>query len=251
MHKENIITELKTAVQIVLFNKTAMSNVAADKSKTKFGLYIIIAGALLTLVSQLIFMGGFISLMGGLKSALMQVVMAIISIYVLSLIAQKVFNGKGRHDEFFRVVAYASILGWLGALAPLTVVALGLLAGGGIMMLLSLVIGVWGLILIVKILSHVHKLSGGRIAGTIIVMLIIVALVSKVFGFNSMYNSKVSGSYDFSGFGGNSGNIEVVDENNFEMNIPTDEGTGSVKMEDGKMTITGPDGEVMEINIPQ
>ncbi len=251
MNKEGIISELKTAVQVVLFNKTAMSHVAADKKKTKFGLYIIIAGALLTLISQLIFMGGFISLMGGLKSALMQVVMAIISIYVLSLIAQKVFKGKGKHDEFFRVAAYASILGWIGALSPLIFGLFGLFGSASIIMLLSLVIAIWGLILIVKILAFVHKLSGGAIAGTIIVMLVLVAIVSKIFGYNSMYSTRVSGNYNFGGLDESSGMIDVIDENNFEMNIPTDEGIGGVKMEDGKMTITGPDGEVMEISIPQ
>ncbi len=250
MNKEGIISELKTAVQVVLFNKTAMSHVAADKSKTKFGLYIIIVGALLTLVSQLIFMGGFITLIGGLKSALIQVVMTIISIYVLSLIAQKVFKGKGKHDEFFRVVAYASVLGWIGALTPLVFGLFGLLGGATIVMLLGLTMGIWGIILLVKILAFVHKLSGGRIAGTIIVMLILVAIVSKIFGYNSMYSTRVSGSYNLGGFGDSGGNLEILDENNFEMNIPGADG-GSFKMEDGNVTITGPDGKVMEINVPQ
>ncbi|MBN2086907.1 YIP1 family protein [Candidatus Peregrinibacteria bacterium] len=248
MNKNNITAEIKTAINVVLFDKTAMNHVMADKKKTVFGLYIIIASAVLALITQLVFMGKFLSLSFVIKGAIMQVIMAVISIYLLSLIAQKVFGGKGKHDEFFRVASYASILGWLGALGPVLAGALGAFTGGAVTMVLSLAVLIWGIVLIIKILALVHKLSGAKIAGTLIVMLIVVAIFSKLFNYGSMGRTNYSGNFEIPG--GSMGNIDVMDEDNFEMTVPTDEGTGSVKMVDGKMTIQGPDGQVMEINIP-
>ncbi len=238
MNKENIITELKTAIQVALFKHTDMHHVASDKHKTPYAFYIIIGAAVLGLIGQQFFSGFFKPTLGmGIGMAVIQIVMTIVGIYVVSVIAKSIFKGQAKHDEFFRVLAYGMIVSWLTILP-----------------MLGLISAIWGLILLFVILKVIHKLTTGGAIGTIIVGFIVIGVISMllapVFGkFGFGYQMK--GSYDFGGFGGDRGTIDMVDEDTFEMNIDTEDGTGNVKMDDGKVTITGPDGEMMEFNIPQ
>ncbi|MBU0577515.1 YIP1 family protein [Patescibacteria group bacterium] len=248
MHETSFVSELKRAVQIVLFNEQEMNHLAGDKGKTKYGLYIIITGALLVLLSNMAFLSGFVFIGSSLFMALKQVLIMIIGIYLTSLIAQKVFKGHGTHDGFFRVAAYGSILAWLGALQPFLMRIFGIF--GGAFGLFSLIVGIWSLILMYVIIKTVHKLASGGALGTMAIMIGISIIIGMLLGYGKGGYGYMNKSYDFATPFGEA-TVDVLDEDSFEMNIPGEDGMGNVRMEDGTMTITGPDGETMTITIPE
>jgi hypothetical protein len=226
----SFLNEVKTAIRVALFKHQDMHHVASDKHKTPYAFYIIIGAAVLSLIGQQLFAGFFKpTLWMGIGMAVIQVVMTIVSIYIISVIAKSIFKGQAKHDEFFRVLAYAMIVSWL-IIFPIP--------------MLGLISAIWSLILLFVVLKVIHKLTTSSAIGTIIIGFIIVSVIfvilSPVFS-KFGFGYSIKDSFNFGKVGGNS----------FEMNIPTEEGTGNVKVEGGKMTITGPDGETVEVTIPQ
>jgi hypothetical protein len=215
--------ELLSAWQIATFKKHVMHSVAQDKHKTAFGYYIIIAAAIIGAIGQQLFMSWFKpTLMQSLGMTIMQIIMTVIGIYVLSFIAKSIFKGHASHDQFFRVAAYAMIVMWISIIPALSIIG-----------------GIWGLILIFVILKVVHKLTTGGAIGTLIIgfvaMMIISAILSPIFAKLGYGGFKYKGGYDLRG--------------GYEMEVPGEDG-GTVKVDEGKMRITTPEGEVMEIEIP-
>ncbi|MBU0728054.1 YIP1 family protein [Patescibacteria group bacterium] len=239
MHNQSFLDDVKTAMQVAFFKQADMHHVASDKSKTKSALLIIVVAALLSFLGQQFFSSWVKpALTTGLLMSLFQVIMMVVGIYVMSFVAQKIFKGSGAHDAFFRVLGFAVIVSWI-SLIPM----------------LGLISALWSLALVFVILKAVHKLTTGGAIGTIIVSIVIMGLIGMVtaplfggYGMGSI--GKFRGeTYKFNTpYGG--ATMDVEDEDTFEMSVPTEEGTGNVKMEDRKMTITSPDGEVMEITIP-
>ena len=274
MDKTSIINELKTALQIALLKHKEMHEVAADKGKTKYAYMILIAVAVLGFIGQQLFTSFFKpSLLGGIGMAIYQLVMMVVGIYVMSIVAKSIFKGSAKHDEFFRTMAYGGIVG-----AVMIVPMLGFIAG------------IWSIVLLVVILKTVHKLTTGGAIGTIIISIIILGLLGMILGKMGLgygYGG-MRGSYQFEGFGAKGvinmdgddyrmdfkaengeeggtvkmedGQVTVTDESgdttgtmeydeNGDYEVNTAD--GSVKMEDGKVTITGPDGKLMQIEVPQ
>jgi len=233
MHKDNLMTEIKTALNVALLKHNVMHSVASDKKKTSYAFLILVIAALASGLG-LKFFGGFISPSWGmvLSMALYQVISAIIGIYVLSLIAKSIFKGHAKHDEFFRVVAFGMIVTWLS-----------------IYPLLSIVGGIWALVVIFVALKVVHKLTTGGTIGALLVTIVAMALLSMLLaptlgalGIKGMY----MGGMEFKG----GDMMDFYKDGDFKMDIDTEDGEGSVEMKDGKMIIEGPDGEKMEISIP-
>ena len=236
--KTSLLSEIKTAVQIALFKKADMHHVASDKHKTPYAYYIIIISAILGLIGQQLFLPIKPGWGMAIGMAVMQIIMTIIGIYILSIIAKSIFKGHAKHDEFFRVMGYTLVIGFLSILP-----------------MLGLIVAIWGLILVFVILKTIHKLTTGGAIGTIIVGIIIMAvvsmIVSPIFGKIGL-DSGMRGKFDIEkikGMGGVEGTMEVVDEDSFEFNMEGEEG-GNIKMDDGKVTIEGPGGQKMEFTIP-
>lgn len=229
---DKIIKEIKTAIDVALFKHPVMHHVAGDKNKMQYAYGIIVAAALLSLIGGQIFTGVFAFPLGtAIGMAVSQIIFTIIGIYILSVIAKSIFKGHAAHDAFFRVMAYALIVTWVSIVPPLAIIG-----------------AIWGLILTFVILKVIHKLTTGGAIGAILVAIIAMALVSLilspilgVFGISSMPSEfKFKGSDSF---------LEMnKDKDDFEINVG---GEGSIKMEDGKMTIKGADGKVIEINVPE
>ena len=224
-HTSNYKKELKEALDIALFKKPAMHAVAAEKGKTTFGYYIIIAGALLGVIGQQIFPAFFKpGLIFSLVMGIMQVIMAVVGIYVLSYIAKKLFKGHAQHDQFFRVTAYGMIIMWLGLIPQLSIIS-----------------GIWGLLLVFVILKTVHKLTTGGAVGSILVAIIALWIISYIlspvygkFGMGSMMN--------FSGYG----NSVRYDGSKVNVN-----GEGEVTFGKDTMKYTNEKGETVEWKIPK
>jgi len=234
MEKDNIVAEAKTAFNVALLKHNVMHSVASDKKKTTFALGILVVAALASGLG-LKFFGGFFSpsWLMVLSMAIYQVISAIIGIYVLSVVAKSIFKGQAKHDAFFRVMAFGMIVTWLSIFPPLSIIG-----------------GIWALVVVFVALKVVHKLTTGGAIGALLVSIVAMALVMMILspvmamlGMGGMY----SGGVQFNK-GGNM--MDFYKDDSFEMDIDTEDGEGSVKMEDGKMIIEGPDGEKMEISIP-
>ena len=224
MNQKNCIAEVKEAINVALLKDKAMHAIAGAKDKNKYAVMILAASALLSLIGQQFIMPSWAtpSLPYGILMAVVQVVMAIVGFYIMSFIAKAIFKGTAKHDEFFRVAAYANIVGWLT-----------------IIPFLGIVSAIWGLVLIFVILKTIHKLTTGGAIGTIIVSVIIIAIVGMI----------LSPVYAMLGLGGS----PMMQgwkgaEKGFNFNIDGDE--GNVQMKNGKMKITGEDGQAVEFEMP-
>jgi hypothetical protein len=216
--KINYKKELKEALDIALFKQPAMHAVAQEKGKTTFGYYIIIAGALLGLIGQQLFPAFFRpSFLFGIIMAVMQVVMAVIGIYLVSYIAKKVFKGHAQHDQFFRVASYAMILMWLSLIPQLSIIS-----------------GLWGLALMFVILKVIHKLTTGGAIGTIVIAALLMFVVSAIL--SPVYTK-------FGGFG-------VMGKMNYGSGNINLNGAGNVEFGGDTMKYTNEKGETMEWKIP-
>lgn len=216
---------IRTAIDVALLKHSTMHHVAGDKNKTMFALGVIIVAALLSGIG-LRYFGGFLSLSiaGIITSAIFQIVSTIIGLYVLSIVATSLFKGHAKHDAFFRVMGFGLIVTWLSVIPVLGIIG-----------------GVWALVILFSALKVIHKLTTGAALGTIVVSIVVMFIVNLIL-IPAFALVGISGqnALDFGSFRGDG----------FNMNFRSDEGTSSVEMDDGKMTITGPDGEVLEIEIP-
>jgi hypothetical protein len=274
MDKTSIINELKIALQIALLKKKEMHEVALEKGKTKYAYLILVAVAVLGFIGQQLFGPFKPSFLSGLGMAIYQLVMMVVGIYVMSMVAKSIFKGSAKHDEFFRVMAYGGVVG-----AVMIVPMLGFISA------------IWSLVLLVVILKTVHKLTTGGAIGTIIISIIILGLFGMILGKIGLgygYGG-MKGSYKFDSFGGkgtinvdknggfkmdfkgnngeeggtvnvDNGQVKVTDENgdttgtmkydengNLEVNTEN----GSAKMENGTVTVTGPDGKLIQVEVPK
>jgi len=223
----NFINEIKEAWQIALFKQPAMHKIAQDKSKTIYGYYIIIAGAILSFLGQQIFSAWYWpSMTYGLVMAVMQVVMAVIGIYVVSFIAKKIFKGQAMHDQFFRATAYGMIIMWLSIIPQLTIIS-----------------GIWGLILLYLLLVNVHKLTSGGAVGTIIVSIVVSMVISALLTplYFRLGSYGIMGGMQFS----NSGKTIDLSGNKIDAGD-----AGKVEFGTNTMKITNEKGEVIEVKIP-
>ncbi|MFC1733455.1 Yip1 family protein [candidate division KSB1 bacterium] len=230
--------EVKTAWQIATLKKHVMHHIAGDGKKTVFGYYIIIAAAILGMLGQMIigirvpFMGVIRpALLPALGGAVIQIISTVIGIYVISFIAQSVFKGHAKHEQFFRVAGYSMIVMWISAIPQLAFIG-----------------AIWGLVLLFVILKTVHKLTTGGTIGTLILSFLAMMGISLI----------LSPLYGILGFGGGmEGSFKMSGENGFmdfdknSMNIKTEEGDAQIDFDGGSMKIKTDDGETVEINIPK
>lgn len=231
MKKENFMPDVKGAVDIALFRKQAMHHAASNTKGNMCALIILVISAILSTVGFQIFSPYAPTLGMALGMIVYQVVFMIIGIYVLSVISVKIFKGHAKHDAFFRVIAFGMIVTWLNFFPPLEVIT-----------------GLWGIALIFVILKEVHKLTTGGAIGTMLVSLIALVLIGIIL---SPFFSRL-GVYDYNHtvrFDGGMMRMGGYGDD-FEMNFRTEDGEGTMEMEGGVMKIEGPDGEMMEIEIP-
>lgn len=217
------IIELKKALQIAFFKEKDMHDVALDKKKTNYAYYIIATSGVLSIIGQQIFGNGWFkpTLGYSIYHGVFQVISTIAMIYLMSFIAKKLFSGKSKCDEFFRVMGYASVVSFIAIIPSI-----------------SLIGGFWYLALMFVILKTIHKLTTGGAIGTIIVSIITASIVFMIL-------SPILLMLGFQGFGGGSfygrGNTKQF-EMDFKKAFDFENEDGSVKFDDGKMVINDEDG---------
>ena len=219
-HKIDYKKELKEALDVALFKQPVMHTVAADKNKTKFAYIIIIIGAILGIIGQQLLSGIFRpGLLFSVVMGVLQVVMAVVGIYVISFIAKKLFKGQAEHDQFFRVSAYGMIIMWLSLIPQI-----------------SIITGIWELILLYVILKAIHKLTTGNAVLTIVVAVIVLwifsAILTPIYARFGAY-----GVIGNSSLGANVGSLNFGDK-------------GKIDYNGGSMKYTDENGKTVEVNIP-
>jgi hypothetical protein len=221
-HRQTLISEVKTAIQVALIKEKDIHAVAGDKQKMQYAVAILLTGVVLPFLGRLFFMPQLFSIGSSLLSALSQAAMTIIGIYILSYIAQKLFKGQAKHDAFFRAMAYSSIVGWL-AFIPI----------------LGWISAIWAIVLMFMILKIVHKLATGQAILTIIIAIVVMGIVGMIL-------SPVSGI--------RKGNVSIPAgygmDKDFKMDFKGENGAGSVKVENGKVKIQTENGGSMEMEVP-
>lgn len=211
---DDIKKELQDAWGVATLQDKTIQAVAKDKNKTKFAFGIIIVSALLVLVGGQIFPFFFKpTLSYGISTAIFQIIGSIISIYVISFIAKVLFKGSAEHNEFFRVMGYGMIVAWIGLIPQLSVIG-----------------SIWTFVIFCVILKRLHKLTTGKIIGTILIGLFIIGAIMAPLSFGILMK--------------NAGNI-----NQFNNNLKMNTNYGNMDVKDGKVKIKTKDGEI-EYTIP-
>lgn len=223
LKKEHVLSEIKTALNIVKLDKTVMTHVAGDAHKTKFGYYIIAVAAIASFLGTQLFGWFKPTIVSGLISMVIQAVMMVVGLYVVSWVAKKFFKGAATHDQFFRVAAYGMILGW-AYIHP----TIGMLAG------------IWGIVVSFVVLKTIHKLTTAGVIGTWIVTFVLYMVVGALvamLGLGSLMGGGYSGGkstfggFNFKGTDGKSGSIDFSGGG---MKIKTDEGEVNFQIPDIK-----------------
>lgn len=163
--------EVMKAVEIVKLKTGVMTEVAADeKGNVPAGAFIVLA-ALAMAFNQYLFPYEFmgIAYRPGLDTVVVQailyVIFSVVGIFVLGFVAQKLFKGKAKPCEFFRVCGYASLLG-VACLIPMV----------GILAVL------WMLVVYFKLLKNVQKLDDGSAVGALVVAIIALVVIGGIYG---------------------------------------------------------------------
>lgn len=158
---------------ILKLDKAAMEKVAMrDGEGISMALVYLAIGAVAPALGGVIlgytFLGATIrtDIVPGLIGALVSLVMAAVVIYVTSLVAEKLFKGKGKFPEFFRVLGYASLIKVVGFLT--------------IIPLLGTIAAIWLLVVSYMALTVVHKLDSTNAVLTIIVTIVAMVLLAYV-----------------------------------------------------------------------
>ncbi|MFA6529218.1 MAG: hypothetical protein WCT46_06835 [Candidatus Gracilibacteria bacterium] len=163
--------EVLCAVEIVKLKAGAMTEVASDeKGNVPAGIFILLAAFAMAFQSYLFpvrFMG--IVYRPGLDTVIVQAIFyavcSAVGIFILGLVAEKLFKGKVKPCEFFRVCGYAALLG-IVSLLPMV----GMLAG------------LWMLVVYFMALKNVQKLDDVPAIGALVVAAVAVVVVAGVLG---------------------------------------------------------------------
>lgn len=160
---------------ILKLDKAAMERVANRESEgITMALVYLAIGTIASALGGIILGYSFLGqtfrtpIVTGLIGAVVAVVMAAVVIYLTSLVAEKLFKGKGKFSGFFRVLGYASLLKIVGFVT--------------IVPLLSTLASIWLLVINYMALTVVHKLDTTNAILTIIVTVVATVVVAYVIG---------------------------------------------------------------------
>lgn len=176
-----IVAEVKDAIEILKLNKVKMAEIAAKPAATKWG-WIILA---IPIVVNLVLM--FVRLPSGimdfLSSYLLWTILIPVAsfvgmIFIIDIVASKMFNAKSDFWGLFRVLAYASIVMWVTIL-PWLLMGSNLYS---LFNLLNLAAGIWCLVVTYKMLMEHYKLNQQNTVVALVVSIVGYLLVQYILG---------------------------------------------------------------------
>lgn len=189
----------KQFLEILKLNKKAIESVAGNAKGGAAALIFLVAGAIAAPLGSLIFGYKILNvvywpdIVAVLIQAVFAAVMAVAVIFVTTVVANKLFKGKGSFADYFRV---------MGLAYGLNVVILLGYAVPSLAPLLGLVASIWGLVIMFYALQIIFKLDNTNVILTIIVTIVAMVVLSAVvasLGYGAAYStidlSSLSGRY--------------------------------------------------------
>jgi len=129
-------------------------------------------------------------ILNALIGAVIAIVIAFAAIYITNIVAEKLFKGKGKFPQYFRVMGYASLVNILGILTIISI--LGSLAG------------LWvGLVINYFALKQVHKLDNTNAILAMIVSFVITLILGFIVasvGLSAMMGGGMMGGFSSAGY---------------------------------------------------
>ncbi len=149
------VKALKNAVGIIKLEKKIIRQVAKDKESMNYGILIIVLSGFVTAISMrkwpLLFVAPILSL-----------VSSFVSIGFLHILS-RVFGGRAKFVELFRVLSHAYVLNWAYILGFNEILR----------MLIGLVVFVWGIAVNFVVIEKVHNLSKAKTVGVLVTAILI------------------------------------------------------------------------------
>ncbi|MFA6991797.1 MAG: Yip1 family protein [Candidatus Gracilibacteria bacterium] len=176
-----IVGELRDAVEILKLNKAKMAEIAGKKSATKWGWIILAVPAVVNLVLMVLRVpSGFLDFLGSylMWTVLIPFLSYVAVIFVIDIVASKMFNAKSDFWGLFRVLAYASLVMWVSILP-------WLLGGSNLynlFNLLTFVAGIWTLVVSYTMLMAHYKLSQQNAVIALVVSIVGYMIIQYILG---------------------------------------------------------------------
>ncbi len=179
----------KQFVEILKLNKKAIESVAGNAKGGAAAVVFLVAGAIAAPLGSLIFGYKFMNvvyrpeIVHVLIQAVLAAAMAVAVIFVTTIVANKLFKGKGSFADYFRV---------MGLAYGLNVLVLAGYAVPSLAPLIGLVVGVWGLVITFYALQLIFKLDNTNVILTIIVTIVAMVVLSGIvasLGYGAAYSS--------------------------------------------------------------
>jgi len=99
----------------------------------------------------------------------------IVSVYFMAVgilhVIALLFGGSASYMELFRSSAVASVLGWANILSIIPIIGY----------LVAVALSVWGMIVNVVIVKHVHQLSKAKAIVVVLMGVVITAIIAQIF----------------------------------------------------------------------
>jgi len=179
-----ILDEFKDAIQVLKMNHAKIVEIANKKEATFFGVMILAVPPVINVIlNWWIFPPGssiFSSFV--IWTVAVPYLSYVITIFLMSLLAEKVFHGGKHHLGFFRIMAYAGIVLWVTML-PFLLARLGLMADPArLFKIIYWLGGAWMLYVSFYVLMLHHRLAKDNAVVTVVLAVIIAMIVNSILG---------------------------------------------------------------------
>jgi len=177
--KKLFLKAINDGIAVLKLDKAKMASLAGDSSATKVGIAILVAPFVINCIFSAILAGGFFFLY--FRILLVSTAVSFGSIFLLGIIAQKIFHAKGDLMGFFRIVSHAGIL-LLLTVIPFLLGLFGSFNVFNLSGLISLGASIWVLVVVYNVLIHYFKLTAQNAVLSIIISVVIIVIAQSILG---------------------------------------------------------------------
>lgn len=180
---------------ILKLDKTMIKKVADNKKGGGTAALFLLIGTAVTPLAQMIFGVRLLNvtvrpdLVATLLSILSALIGIVLGYFVMTIVANKLFKGKGTFAQFFRV---------MGLVAGINVVMLLAVFVPGLGALLGVVVGIWGLVVGYTVLKTIFHLDNTNAILTIIVTVVAFFVINAILAAIGLTGAASQAGFDVS-----------------------------------------------------
>lgn len=169
-------TEFMNAIEILKLNEKKITEISTRKTTaTAAFLFVLMGVVAMGLGTYLMFPAAWRPSVGYLFiSMLISLVAFFVAVFAIDFVGSQFFKGKGDFGQLFRVMGYSYIL-----MVPYILLAVA----PGLMSIITLVTGVWLLVVGYKAISVVKKLNPTHTIFTILIVGVALAIIYSLLGY--------------------------------------------------------------------